>query len=272
MNVAPGVWRHLATDETWQLRARAAARWLGTSAGLHGQSAIAWWGLEAAHRDDDVHLVTRRDRRGHRGPFVIHTVGHWRPTDFRRHDGVRLQEPAVAIVAAASAGWEATRLERAIDEAVRRRILSLRALSAAIDRHAGSGHAGVRTMRSLLLDSGGESYLERRFLRLVRDAQLPRPRCQVVHRENGVHIARVDFLFPGTDLVVEVTGRLGHVSDSERQRDARRRNSLQRAGRVVLEFTTADVLDGREYVSSTLRSWLSPPFTSPDPAARHRIR
>jgi very-short-patch-repair endonuclease len=80
--------------------------------------------------------------------------------------------------------------------------------------------------------------------------------CQVVHRADGRTIARVDFLFPGTDIVVEVTGRLGHVSDRDRQRDARRRNELQRAGRVVLEFTTADVLDAKDHVIATLLSWL----------------
>jgi very-short-patch-repair endonuclease len=263
--VAPGVWRHLATEETWHLRARATLRWLGKDAALFGPTALRWWALIESS-DDEVHVVVpRRDRghRGHRGLVVVHTTEAWRPSDFRRHDGVRLHEPAQAIVAAAGLGLSAARLESAIDEAIRRRLTSQRALTASVDRAQGAGHAGVRILRSLLLDTGGESYLERRFLALVRRARLPRPQCQVVHRADGKHIARVDFLFPGTDVVVEVSGRLGHVSDSERQSDARRRNALQRAGRVVLEFTTADVLDARDYVEVTLRDWLAPrlPFS-----------
>jgi very-short-patch-repair endonuclease len=111
-------------------------------------------------------------------------------------------------------------------------------------------------LKALVLDSGGGSHLERRFLALIRRAGLPRPRCQVVHRSGGKHIARVDFQFPGTNVIVEVSGRLGHVSDRDRQRDARRRNALQASGHVVLEFTTADVLDGEVYVIDTIRRHL----------------
>lgn len=109
-------------------------------------------------------------------------------------------------------------------------------------------HDGV----ALILDTGGDSYLERRFLGLVRHAGLPRPSCQVVHRADGKRIARVDFQFPGTNVIVEVSGRLGHVSDRDRQRDARRRNALQQSGHIVLEFTTADVMDAQDYVIDTL--------------------
>ncbi|MDP2291191.1 MAG: hypothetical protein Q8M22_08360 [Actinomycetota bacterium] len=79
-------------------------------------------------------------------------------------------------------------------------------------------------LSELLLDAGGDSYLERRFLRLVRFAGFPRPHCQVVMKSHGQRVARVDFTFPGSMIVVEVSGRLGHVSDRDRQRDARRRN------------------------------------------------
>ena len=111
-------------------------------------------------------------------------------------------------------------------------------------------------MRELLLDSGGESHLERRFLRLLRELGLPRPNCQVVFRRDNRTVARVDFQFPGTNVVVEVSGRLGHTSDSDRQRDARRRNALQQSGMEVLEFTTADVIDGKDYVFETLTTSL----------------
>lgn len=54
------------------------------------------------------------------------------------------------------------------------------------------------------------------------------------------------------NVVVEVSGRLGHSSDRERQKDARRRNELQEMGTKVLEFTTADVIDDPGYVLRTL--------------------
>jgi very-short-patch-repair endonuclease len=67
----------------------------------------------------------------------------------------------------------------------------------------------------------------------------------------------VDFEHTELDVVVEVSGRLGHTSDRDRQRDARRRNALQADGLLVLEFTTADVLDDAPYVIRTLKSELA---------------
>ena len=255
VEMAPGVWRHRATPDSWRLRARAALRWLGSEAGLYGRTAAAWWELDGRPVDVIEVLVPRR-RKTIDGPFVIHTTKVWTPHELRMHDGLRVTEPARAIIDMAATERSAQQLEHVIDEAIRRRMLTVERLSARVGALGGSGRQGTTMLRSLLLDSGGESHLERRFLRLVRTAGFPRPNCQVVHRRGGQRIARVDFLFPGTDVVVEVTGRLGHASDAERRQDARRRNALQEAGRVVIEFTTADVLDAREYVVSTLDHWL----------------
>ncbi len=73
----------------------------------------------------------------------------------------------------------------------------------------------------------------------------------------GRHIARVDFLFEAQRLVVEVTGRLGHVSDAERAHDAQRRNELQDLGFTVIEYTSTQVWQETESVRSDLRRRLS---------------
>lgn len=69
-------------------------------------------------------------------------------------------------------------------------------------------------------------------------------------------MARTDFCWDDQNLVVEVSGRLGHASDAERARDAQRRNELQDMGRRVYEFTRADVVDRPDYVVGTLRPLL----------------
>ena len=109
----------------------------------------------------------------------------------------------------------------------------------------------------VLVDAGVESWLERRFLELLRDAGLPRPECQVVFKDGSKVVARVDFLFRQAKLIVEVSGRKGHVTDAERQKDARRRNALQRAGYTVLEFLTIDVVKDPGYVVREIRSELA---------------
>ena len=73
---------------------------------------------------------------------------------------------------------------------------------------------------------------------------------------------RVDFQFHGTRLVVEVSGRVGHASDSHRAKDARRRNELTATGWEVREFTTVDVLEDPDYVLATVGAALAGPVSS----------
>ena len=111
----------------------------------------------------------------------------------------------------------------------------------------------MRTVRALLPDSGSHSWLERRFLELVRECRLPRPDTQTVHRQGPRTAARTDFAWRAPRLVVEVSGRRGPASDAERGKDAQRRNELQELGWRVFEFTYHDVVDRRSYVAATLR-------------------
>ena len=85
--------------------------------------------------------------------------------------------------------------KRPYDSAVRDGLTAPVVLERRLAQLRGSGRWGVRRLDRLLIDSGGESVLERRFLRLLRDAGLPRPETQVVQRRGGRHVGRVDFLF-----------------------------------------------------------------------------
>jgi len=156
------------------------------------------------------------------------------------------------IVDLAALDVTATQLGNAIDSAIRDGLSSPTYLRRRLAALRGPGVA-VRRLDELLIDTGGHSTLERRFLRLMRESGLPRPLCQVIHRRNGETFARVDFEFEPLPLVVEVSGRRGHVTDSDRRRDARRRNELQSDGFTVLEFTTVDVVDDSGTVANTVR-------------------
>ncbi|MDO8390901.1 MAG: DUF559 domain-containing protein [Actinomycetota bacterium] len=241
IEVAPHHYRHAATPSTFDMSVRAGAAWLGHRGALFGSSSLAWLGVDVPTPVTAEFLVPR-GRRSIRS-LVLHTTTRWNESDVIRHDGVRATTAARAIIDWATQGTTSAQLERAIDSAIRLRRTALARLTERLGELGGSGRYGVVRLRELLLDSGGESYLERRFLRLVREAGLPRPRPQVVFRANGTTVARVDFQFPGTRVVVEVCGRLGHSSDSDRRKDAHRRNHLQQTGMVVLEFTTVDVIE-----------------------------
>ncbi len=99
--------------------------------------------------------------------------------------------------------------------------------------------------------------LERRFLALVRETGLPRPRTQVVHREGNQHIARVDSLFEDHGIVIEFNGRRAHASDAEREHDGQWPGELTDLGLVVYEYTCNEVTTDPFGVAHTVRERLA---------------
>jgi hypothetical protein len=252
--VAPGWYRHSATPLTFDIQVRAGAAWLGTRGALFGATALRWLGVEVEHASRVDFLVPRR-LRSIPNWMNVHTSQFWTPGDVINHRGVRSSTATRAIIDLATTGAAARQLEAAIDEAILLRRTALPRLVGRLGALCGSGRGGCVLLRELLLDSGGESYLERRFLRLMRQHGMPRPECQVVFKRNGHTVARVDFMFAAANVVVEVSGRRGHSSDADRRKDARRRNQVEQTARL-LEFTTADVIDDPNYVITTLRAHL----------------
>lgn len=155
-------------------------------------------------------------------------------------------------------------LESAVDSALRLGWTSepfLRARLAAL-RHR--GRDGVRLLDRVLDGAGGHSYLERRFLDLIRRAGIVRPATQTVYRANGRFVARTDFTFPPPHRVIaEVAGHATHASRRQRQRDAQRHSELQLLGFVVLTFTYEDVMERPVWVAATVAAALQATFQAP---------
>lgn len=118
------------------------------------------------------------------------------------------------------------------------------------------GREGVSNLEAILVDRAGgrvtESWLEREFLRLIDSRGLPTPACQRRVRARGAFVARVDFLYEGFGIVVEVTGAVGHSTREQRARDAERRNRLGMLGLLVLEFTYEQVVGTPDAVVAAL--------------------
>lgn len=255
VQLAPGRYRSACTEPTFRLQVIAGSEWIGRRGALFGASALAWLGISPSTPLRPEWLV-RRTQRWVPSWVTLHTTTRWSNGDVITVDGVRTSTAARALIDFAATRPSARAYESLIETAIAMRLTALPVLRRRLAALSGRGRHGTPLLRELLLDAGGESYLERRFLRLTRQEGFPRPECQVVFRKDGRHIARVDFLFREQATVVEVSGRLGHVSDRDRQRDARRRNALTQSGMAVLEFTTADVIDDPAYVVTTLHTSL----------------
>jgi len=269
--VAPRVWRVQGSPTTWAQRLHT---------GLLALGRMSWVSHDAAaqlHRFDRTplnrveFLVLRRRRSAEFGERV-HSTRRWGPVDEVTIDGLRVTSATRTILDLANAEAHPDRLKAAIDTAVRLETSAPETLRVRLEAIRGRGRTGVRMIDRLLEDSGGHTMLERKFLELMRLAGLPRPEPQVVFRDGraGRVIARVDFLYRDFDLVVEVSGKLGHSSPSERARDAQRRNELQDLGLVIYEFTWEDITRRPAWVIARMRTKLTTADRSrsgPDSAA-----
>jgi very-short-patch-repair endonuclease len=254
--VAPGVVVAAGSPDTWHRRLQVGLLALGSRAWVSHEAAAALHGLDRTTPDRVEFTVPRRIRLVPISGAIVHTT-----TDVGAHDvltvaGFRCASATRTILDLAGAGAGADRLAAAIDSAIRLRLSAPLVLTERLAARRGPGHHGVRLLDRLLIDAGGETMLERMFLRLLRRAGLPRPVTQRRIRSDVHLVARVDFLYPQERIVIEVTGRLGHSAPADRGRDAQRRNELQDLGYAVYEYTWGDVNRRPDYVIATLTARL----------------
>jgi very-short-patch-repair endonuclease len=139
-------------------------------------------------------------------------------------------------------------LERILDEADRHHLLD----PSAFNELLRVGRC-PRSLRSLLEshDIGAtltRSDLEELFLKLCRDHALPKP---LVNAE--LLGLTVDFLWPGSALVVEVDARGTHGTDRAFQDDRDRDSMLVASGFRVMRFTHWDLLRREGLVAHRIR-------------------
>ena len=252
---APGVLRLVGAPSTWEQRLMRGLLSLGGSAAVSHGAAARLHGLDRALPDDVAFLVTRSHRNS-RLDDTVHSSGLIAKVDLVTVDGFRVTSATRTILDLANIEVDPDRLRAAIDSAVRLQLSAPQAIRRRLQDLRRSGRTGVRMIDELLADAGGHTMLEREFLRLVRDAGLPRPHTQVVFRDGKRTTARVDFLFTDWNIVVEVSGRVGHSTPSERARDAQRRNELQDLGLRVYEFTWEHVTRRPAWVQDQMRRHL----------------
>ena len=257
--VAKGVYRVSGAPRTWRQDLQAGVWALGPTCTVSHRAAARLHGFEGFGLDV-VEFTIGRSCRGRRPagvPCTVHTTIDRRPGDRVHIDGLPVTSATRTVIDLARDGAAAVELEAAIDSAIRDRGTTLDHLVDRLSLISGPGRWGLGRLYAVLATSGGHTVLERRFLELVGRAGLPSPTPQVVHRVDGRNVARVDFAFTAHDVVVEVSGGRGHSSPAERAKDARRRNELQRLGRLVLEFTFEQVVHDEAAVVEVLRNSLA---------------
>jgi very-short-patch-repair endonuclease len=207
---------------------------VGPKAVLSHRSAAFVWGIAPARPDDypvDVLVPARHVRR--RLGIVAHRTTRLDRNEVRICRGLPVTSPARTL--RDIAGTVTMReLERAVDEALVRRIVRLSQLRDAVA--ADKGRRGGPILTALLEHRGNStvtrSQAEERMLELVRAANFPPP-------ETNVHVNgyEVDFLWRPQRLIVEIDGYAYHSSRSAFERDRAKDAALAAAGYLVIRIT-----------------------------------
>jgi very-short-patch-repair endonuclease len=227
---------------------------LGTDALLAGRAVAALYRLDG-FTEGPLEFFVPRWQRDRSTTGLVRSGPAVAPTDRATVEGFAVTSAALTIIHLAA---HASRREvaNALDSATRLRLVTPDSVQRRLDslRHRGVG--GIAMLDDVLREAGVESWLERRFLELVRSAGLPEPALQRIYKRGTQHVARVDFDFAPASIVVEVGGQKGYLTREERQRQERRRSQLQLLGKIVYFFSHEDVAADPRYVMDTLRAAL----------------
>lgn len=230
-----GVYLLGAAPPTPMARARAAVLACGANAIASHRSAACLYGLLPDNGGDvDVTVVARNQapRQGIRR----HRVAKLPPQDVRTMCGFKITTVARTICDLA-ATESARDTEQAFQEALYREIVTDRALATLLEREP--NRRGAPIIRALIKDPRlTRSERERRLLRLIKAAQLPKPLTNVL-----VHGYKADMYWPSYGLIVEFDGWGAHGHRLAFENNRKRDQVLIANGLRVMRVTDRQLTD-----------------------------
>ncbi len=237
---ARGVYRLAGTEVTWEQRLAALTLAAGPGAAASHRSAAALLGLPGFRRTAPLEVTTTRQRR-HRPPLDRVHQTTILPAHLTLIDGIFVTRATRTLLDLAGA-IPPGRTERALDNALSLRLVTLDSVGAVLREAGGRGRPGSALLGRLLAERADghvppTSELEARFVSLVRSAGLPEPIRQLDSGDGDGRVGRVDFAYPRLGLLIELDGRRHHYSKLDFESLRARDNRLVAAGWRVIRLT-----------------------------------
>jgi len=222
----------------------------GDGALLSHHSAAWLWGLTRYWRPQvDVTASTLRHQRSN---VRMHSAKHLRPEDRSIAEGVPVT--AVPRTLLDFAATEPRFLGATVDRSERLGLLDISAVDHLLARSR--GQRGAKRLRHALsayrIPAFTRSGLERRFLKLVRDAGLPRPSTNLF-----VEGYELDAYWPAARFAVELDTYDYHGDHRSFETDRLRQEDLKLAGVEMIRITGARLDREPEAVIARLRRLLA---------------
>ena len=238
--VRRGVYRVAGAPESWlqHLLAACLAR-PGSYASF--RAAAALWRLED-FEPEVLEITVPGSSRARLDGVVVHESQVVGPKHLSTRNGIPVSSMARTLCDLTAVEGRKWRVERAVDEALRRKLITLPALRVVADDLAGRGRRRSTVMREILdhrapgYEPGG-SAPEKRIVDVLVRAGLPEP-----VRQHPVTIGRkryrIDLCYPDLRIAIEYDGWDHHKGRQAFDSDRARGNDLVLLGYQLLRFTS----------------------------------
>jgi len=224
------------------------------------QTAAALHGFDGFSLRRPFHLLLPRERSLVRWNAKIHRSQRIDLIDASEVDDMAVTSPVRTLLDLARV-LPSDQLAACVDSALRDGGTNEDLLHRRIEALRSQGRFGLPLLHEVLagheVTRGGQSWLEREYLRLLDRAGLPRPATQQVLSRARDRLVRVDCRFAGTNVVVELLGYRFHRSRGQMSGDAARYNALLADGFAPYQFTYGQIVSEADYVVATTRNALS---------------
>jgi len=238
--VRPGVYAINGAPPTWLQTVAAVTLSSGPQVWASHETAGALWSMPGVG-DDAIHVVTGLDRRVRLAGVRGHRSGTLFGADLTNHQRIPVTTPARSLVDL-SARLSYRQLGLAVDDALRRRLMTLESLQRCVARLSEAPGRRRVVLHELLADrlpgyDPGDSDLETRVLRVCVANGFPPPVQQYRIRLGG-RTFRIDLAYPLWRLAIELDGWEFHRTRTAFDDDRARANLLVAQGWALIRFTS----------------------------------
>jgi AbiEi antitoxin C-terminal domain len=259
INGAPPTWRGQLLAACWAGGFRAVASHR-SAAELHGLP---------GRRCDQVEITCPRWRRVRQDRVVVHETKALDPIDLTVVSGIAVTTPARTLFDLGGVCRDGM-VELALENGLRRGLVTEVELAALVKRVSRSGRPGSRILRQLLdaREPGRrptESEMETRLVQALRAHGLPEPTVQFEIWQGAAFIGRVDAAYPDAKIAIEYDSDEFHSGRAATGRDRGRRHRLISAGWLPVDVGPADLCNGGTVACAAISQALRDRRPKPSP-------
>lgn len=241
----PRVYRLLSAPVSWPQTVLSAVLAAGDGAVASHRTAAQLWRLPVS-RSDAIEIASPLERRMRISGVRAHRSGIWDERDIASVARVPVTSPARTLTDLSSS-LTVPELGRAVDDGLRRGIVSLSAMHAVARRFGIAPGRSPKTMHAVLAKrvpgyDPGDSELETRVWEVIRRAGLPLPTRRFRTRV-GDRVLTIDLAYPADRIAIEVDGFDPHRGRTAFDVDRVRQNALVLDGWTLLRFTSLSTDD-----------------------------